>query len=333
MNNKVKIGIGIPIRNGEKYLQETIESTLSQIEPADEIVVVINNSRDKSLQICENFLPHIRIVEDDSIDSIGAAWNAVYQYSKCDYVVMLHQDDLLESNTIKVLKNKIISDPACELIFGRMKIISSKGSLLRVNFTTKEVCLTGDNYIRQVISGFLPGCSGMCAKRKLILKNPYRTDLQIVLDIEFFIRIGWEAKVIGIPDILSSYRLHNDSTLHSDNNRKSQKDLIRWWQLIESQQIYIPEHLLLIYQAGLLKRTITAFLQDLQRNDHLHTFEWIDFLQQILNEYPHLYNQSFTVKSRLIYELTKIPKIGYAIAYQILQLRQKLILIFVGTKN
>lgn len=327
MDNRVNIGIGLPVRNGEKYLQQAIQSAINQVEPADEILVVLNNSEDRSWQICQEFLPYIRIVEDNSIDSIGAAWNAVYQHSKCDYVVMLHQDDLLENNAIQALKAKIIADPSVELIFGRMKILSSQGELLQINFTPQEVCLTEDEYIHKVISGFLPGCPGMCAKRNLILKNSYRTDLCIVLDIEFFIRIGWEAKVIGIPDIISSYRLHKDSTLHSDTDRKSQKDLLKWWQLLEDKQIFVPNHLFLAYQAGLLKRMITAFLQDLQRNDRFHVFEWIDFIDSALKAYPLLYSKSFTTRSRLIYEFVKIPKMGYTLAFKLLQVRQRLNLI------
>ena len=80
MNNRFNIGIGLPVRNGEKYLQQAIQSAINQIEPADEIVVVLNNSEDCSWQICQEFLPYIRIVEDNSIDSIGAAWNAVFQH-------------------------------------------------------------------------------------------------------------------------------------------------------------------------------------------------------------------------------------------------------------
>ena len=51
------IGIAIPVFNGEKYLKDAIESALNQTVPADEILVFIHDTQDKSRVIAEEFLP------------------------------------------------------------------------------------------------------------------------------------------------------------------------------------------------------------------------------------------------------------------------------------
>jgi glycosyltransferase involved in cell wall biosynthesis len=50
----MKISI-IPAYNGETYIRECLKHVLDQIEPADEVIVVNNNSTDK-LEIIKSFL-------------------------------------------------------------------------------------------------------------------------------------------------------------------------------------------------------------------------------------------------------------------------------------
>ncbi len=131
------IGIGIPVYNGEKYLSEAIESALNQTVQADEVFIFIHDSTDRSLQIAESFAPNVRIVEDNSSLTIGQAWNAIYTHSFCDYVVMLHADDRLHPDSIKILKQAIAEDSHAGLIFGRTRIISAGGDVVKVNYSVQ----------------------------------------------------------------------------------------------------------------------------------------------------------------------------------------------------
>ena len=117
---KHTIGIAIPVLNGEKYLKDAIESALNQTVPADEILVFIHDTKDTSRNVAEKFLPRVRIVEENTNLNIGQAWNKLYELSKSDYVVMLHDDDTLELECIELIREKITSDPSVKRMFEKV---------------------------------------------------------------------------------------------------------------------------------------------------------------------------------------------------------------------
>ncbi|MEP0911409.1 glycosyltransferase family 2 protein [Leptolyngbya sp. GB1-A1] len=328
-----RIGIGIPVRNGEKYIREAIESALNQTEIADEILLVINNSTDASYDIARSFLPLIRIVEDNSIDSIGAAWNAVFFHGTCDYIIVLHQDDLLYPEAVRTFKGMICSNDVLEIAFGRTNLISKSGAVVRVNYIEENLPMEGEDYLYRTMKGFLPGCSGMLGKKEFILQNPFREDLNIILDVEFFIRVGWLTKAKINSEIISAYRIHSESTFQSDVYRKREEDLVRWWELLESGAIEVPSKLLLDYRACLFKFIITAFLHDLWSGRRDYVYSWLPFINASIDKYPYLKSSSFTTRSYLLYSMVNSNNFGYGIASSIAQVREKLRLALLKLKK
>jgi glycosyltransferase involved in cell wall biosynthesis len=311
------VGIGIPVYNGERYLHEAIASALDQIAPADEVLVFVHDSSDRSLAIAQEFLPQVRIVEAHSNLTIGAAWNAIYAHSSCDYVVMLHADDLLYPHTIQMLRDAIDCDREAGCIYGITNTISEQGESLGVNFAATYIPNRNSEYLDKVFKdGFWPGCPGICVKRSVMLTTPFLTNLDILLDIEWSIRIAWATKIIGLPSILSAYRVHSSSTFRSEDwLDASTQDLIKWWDLFEHDAIAVPQEFIDVYRTFLFKKIITQFLIDLYSKSYTRLgVQWISFLQKILSKYPDLLRDSHNLLISSICQLACSGKIGYHIA-------------------
>lgn len=323
-----RVAIGIPVYNGEAYLKDAIGSAINQTESADEIIIFVHDSTDRSLAIAQSFCPHVSVIHENSSLSIGEAWNAVYRHSSCDYVIMLHADDFLVPNAIATIKATIAKDNSLEVIFGDWRVLLADGKVIGGDSNkTDENLLKGTDYMRAVLKdGFLPPCSGTCIKRSLILENGFRTDLDIVLDCEFFSRASWTTKVNEIALNLATYRIHQASTVN--NNLavdKTRQDLYKWWYLLESKEIEVPPEILPTYRAALFRKIIHAFIQDLWRHQSTYIPKWIDLIHDVLAKYPYLGKDAFTIRSLAIYKIAGMGRFGYEVAAFAAWLSKKMI--------
>ncbi len=83
----------IPVRDGEAYLAEAIESVLGQTRPCDQLIVVDNGSSDRSAEIARGFGPPVEVVSEPRA-GIGFARNAAVGAARGDFIAFLDADDL-----------------------------------------------------------------------------------------------------------------------------------------------------------------------------------------------------------------------------------------------
>lgn len=101
----MKLSVIVPIRNGEKFLVQCIESILKQTFNDFELILVNNKSEDRSQEIIDKFANiDSRVI---SVKANGLKVNAVrklgLEYSKGEYISFVDCDDWIEENMFKVL--------------------------------------------------------------------------------------------------------------------------------------------------------------------------------------------------------------------------------------
>ena len=89
----------IPVRNGERWIAETIESVLMQTYGALEIIVVDNGSTDGTRAAIRRY-PTVRVVEV-ATPGLGRARNGGLDAATGKYVLFLDGDDLILPNKIE----------------------------------------------------------------------------------------------------------------------------------------------------------------------------------------------------------------------------------------
>ncbi len=94
-----RVSLAVPVCNGALYIEECLQSVLSQHLQEWELVVVDNCSSDKTVEIAERFTsdPRIRICQNSRFLTLVENYNnAVAQaLGRGEYVVVLAVDDLL----------------------------------------------------------------------------------------------------------------------------------------------------------------------------------------------------------------------------------------------
>ena len=61
----------VPVKDGERYLGETLQSIVSQTLAPTEVIVVDNGSTDSSAAVAESFRPPVRVIRQEDQGPAG----------------------------------------------------------------------------------------------------------------------------------------------------------------------------------------------------------------------------------------------------------------------
>lgn len=121
--------VGVPVYNAEKYLDQCIESIMSQTEQDFELILVDDGSKDKSREICkcwEEKYPHkVRYIYKENSGSLLTR-RRCFAESHGEYVYIVDADDyLVDRDALKIIKEKILKTKA-DMVFFSATISDTK---------------------------------------------------------------------------------------------------------------------------------------------------------------------------------------------------------------
>ena len=97
----VLVSILIPSYNAEEWIEETIQSALSQTWPRKEIIIVDDGSTDNSLRIAKEYESNsVKVISQEN-SGAAVARNKALEYAQGDYIQWLDADDLLAPDKIE----------------------------------------------------------------------------------------------------------------------------------------------------------------------------------------------------------------------------------------
>jgi glycosyltransferase involved in cell wall biosynthesis len=221
--NQPSLTIAIPVLNGENYICQAVESALSQSQPANEILVVNNHSSDGTLDCINRYKSQIRLVSHDQTLSMAKNWTSCFELASSEFVMMLHADDELFPEAIKLTGEVLQVYPDVDHIFGQTWLYDGRRSF--PERSEKFGLLSAENYFLRSCASFYHYNSGSTTRRELALGiGGYDETFRHVTDVDFFIRIGMNAReVYAIDKPLGTYRLHKNN-LHKNLNKEAISD-------------------------------------------------------------------------------------------------------------
>jgi glycosyltransferase involved in cell wall biosynthesis len=105
-----------PVRDGEAYIGEAIESMLSQTAPPDEIIVVDDGSQDDSATIAGGY-DKVTVIRQERRGQAAAINNALGVVGG-EIVAFLDSDDLWTERKLELQREALAADPELDLVFG-----------------------------------------------------------------------------------------------------------------------------------------------------------------------------------------------------------------------
>jgi glycosyltransferase involved in cell wall biosynthesis len=132
MNPPPRVSIGLPVYNGEDYLEQAIESLLRQDFADFELIISDNGSEDRTEAICRRFAESdSRIQYHRSAINRGAAWNYnhVFELSRGEYFKWQAHDDLCMPGFLSGCLRVFDSAPSSVvLVYPKTQVVDANGN-------------------------------------------------------------------------------------------------------------------------------------------------------------------------------------------------------------
>jgi glycosyltransferase involved in cell wall biosynthesis len=195
----LKVSVVTPNFNGERFLEETIKSVLSQKDQGVDVeyIIVDGGSTDRSLSIVEQYrhgVSHLLCGQDEGpADAI----NKGLALAGGDILAWLNADDFYLPGALKRVVETMSRHSDKALCFGHCPIVDEEGREIRKGITrfkesfyplSSRFAIQSINYISQPAAFF--------RRSAFIDAGPLRTDLLAAWDYELFLRIWKEGGAV-----------------------------------------------------------------------------------------------------------------------------------------
>lgn len=124
-----KVSVGLPVYNGERFIEEAINSILAQTFEDFELIISDNASTDRTEFICRGFASRDeRVRYYRNSENFGAAWNfnRVVELSSGDYFKWVAHDDLCGAEFLAQCIEILERDIGVVLAYPRTMIIDEQ---------------------------------------------------------------------------------------------------------------------------------------------------------------------------------------------------------------
>jgi glycosyltransferase involved in cell wall biosynthesis len=125
-----QLTIGLPVHNGEDYLEPALESLLAQSYSDFELIVRDNGSTDSTPDVCQAYARRDRrVVYQRNECNIGAAanFNLVVDLARSPYFAWANHDDLWAPTYFERCLSLLASQPSAVLAYSHSMLINESG--------------------------------------------------------------------------------------------------------------------------------------------------------------------------------------------------------------
>ena len=225
------VSVVIPVHNGEKYIKESIDSCLNQTYDNIEIIVVDDNSEDKTLEILKNYGEKITVLPVEKQNGLGNVINIGIRKSQGKYIAKMDADDFMYPTRIQKQVEYLESNPNCVAIGGQIDIIDENS-----NITGHREYAIEDKDIKKNRFLFQPFAHPAVTLRKSIVEEIglYPENMWKVEDVKFFLILSTKGEFHNLRDTVLKYRMTFKTESQSkmlDHFRKTNE--IRNWAIKE----------------------------------------------------------------------------------------------------
>ena len=204
MKDKPLVSILMNCYNGEKYLQEAINSIYSQTYSNWEIIFIDNCSTDASEEIAKSYNDgRLKYYKTEKNLPLGAARNLGLKFINGKFLAFLDTDDVWLHNKLDRQLKVIKEDNA--FVYGPVIQINENGDKLRETKTNKK------NDFKSLLERYDINMHSTLINLRIV-RVKFNEALSYCPDYELFMKIVSENnKFVSIKSSLAKYRIHSNS--------------------------------------------------------------------------------------------------------------------------
>lgn len=320
VKQKILFSIIIPVYNVEKYLEQCLQSVISQTYTNFEVILINDGSTDKSKKICDKYtLDDTRFkLIDIKNKGVSNARNLGIEKSRGEYILFLDSDDYIELDALEKIYNVVNSNDYDIVLYRLVREINNKKIIdidmdryMNKAYSTKEEIKDLMPYLikKEIINSPIK-----VYRNKLIKFNNIKFDTKLDLgeDLLFNMECILSSNNIYIMnDILYHYMIRNEDSLTnkfmSDKYNKLMYVNGKIWNLVKTKyknnEFKLQEALLYIR----LKNIYSCFLDIHSKKcglSYKQKLKYIDYIKD--NEIRHKFSLIKDIKFKVLAIVLKL---------------------------
>ncbi len=268
MNNFPLISVVMCTYNGEKYIEEQLDSILNQTYQNLEIIIVDDVSKDNTWQILQTYqqkFSNIAIYKNEINLGYIKNFEGALQKATGELIAIADQDDIWEKGKLTQQQENIGSNI---LIYHDSALIKQDGSLMNKNISTHIKMYEGGSFKSLIFDNCVSGHSMLFKKELLSYIFPFPT----IMHYDWWMATVALANgtIRYLPQPLVQYRQHENNVTNITGSNKKDKPKTR--ELKKQLRIYnkrkeyqdILLRFRLLNNINFKSQTDKKFLHDLQ---------------------------------------------------------------------
>jgi glycosyltransferase involved in cell wall biosynthesis len=224
------VSIITPAYNQASFLDETIQSVLSQDYPNLEYIILDDGSKDNTREVLVKYGSRIRW---ESHENMGEALtvNKGFQLAKGDIICVVNADDPLLPGAVSEAVSFLAERPEILVAYPDWYYISDESRFLHLEKVAEYDYVFMVSRHRCIV-----GPGAFMRKQAIDLTGGRDPQFKYVGDFDFWLRLGLHGSFARIPKTLATFRIHPSSTSLAMKGRRMAKEDIRLIKKVFSLQ-------------------------------------------------------------------------------------------------
>ena len=225
------VSIVTPSYNMAQYLEETIQSVLSQDYPRIEYLVMDGGSKDGTVDLLKKYNGRLQWVSQPDNGQSDAV-NLGFERTHGEIFAFLNADDIYLPGAISAAVRQFQETPNVGVVYGEAWYTSQTGSIIG-RYPTKS-------YNKDMLGMQCYICQPASFIRRDVWQsmNGLNAKLHYALDYDLWVRISRQYSMVSIPDYLATSRMYKDNK----TIRLRRVGLREIMALLDRYFSYIPPH-------------------------------------------------------------------------------------------
>ena len=214
MDKNPLVTIVTPSYNQAAFLEETIQSVLSQDYANLEYIIVDGGSTDGSIDIIKKYQDRLAAWVSEPDQGQSDAINKGFLMSSGEIMAWLNSDDIYHDGAIREMVSVFQENPDLGLLYSDLDIIDVEGRTIG-KFNTKQ-----SSYRRLMRGGVnIPQPAAFWRRSIWERTGPLDISFYFAMDYDLWVRIAKIAPVKYVPFSWASFRLHEEGKTSVSDDR------------------------------------------------------------------------------------------------------------------
>lgn len=231
-----RVSVIMGIKNGERFLRESVESIVAQTFNDFEFIIIDDGSTDRTAEILKEFSQkdsRVKIITNPQNLGLTKSLNIGIRAASGEYIARMDADDIAMPERFEKQVKFLDENSGHTLVGSWAQVIDEKGSDVR-----ELKYPTADTELKKTLIKLNPFIHASIMMRRSALDQTglYDEAWRYGQDYELYFRIAKNFKMANISELLLKHRINRDSVTRKNNREQARLALKARWRAIRSGQ-------------------------------------------------------------------------------------------------